>query len=300
MGLNLLHWNNKIAMSFMAIGLLLAGCGGVDAPTFTVSGKVSGLVSGETVVLQNSRTNVLSNALNVDVLSLTATGASDVAFTFSTAQMRLTTYTVTVSTQPAGGKTCTVANGTGTISIANVTGVTVICGYTVGGSLSGLGTGKTVVLQNNIEDPLTINANASSGVTFASALLNGSPYSVTVRTQPAGQTCRVSNGSGTVSGVNVTNVATNCYDSGTLDNSFDTDGIVVHNNAAGGSGDDYGTSITTTASGVLVTGNSVNSSDNTDMVIWGYNSSGVLDTSFGSGGIVVHAASTVATFVEPL
>ncbi len=64
--------------------------------------------------------------------------------------------------------------------------------------------------------------------------------------------------------------------------------VITHNNAAGGSGLDYGSSIALDSSGnIYVTGYSFNNSGNTDMVIWKYTSAGVLDTSFGSGGIVV-------------
>ncbi len=59
-------------------------------------------------------------------------------------------------------------------------------------------------------------------------------------------------------------------DSGSLDTTFDTDGIVVNASAAGGNGADYGYSITTDANGrILVTGVSWNGSD-VDMVIWKY------------------------------
>ena len=80
--------------------------------------------------------------------------------------------------------------------------------FTVGGSLSGMGTGKSIVLQNNAGDNLTLTSNAS--FTFATALANGAAYAVTVLTQPNGHTCTVSNGSGTVSGANVTNVTVSC------------------------------------------------------------------------------------------
>src|SRR5215472_265573 len=68
--------------------------------------------------------------------------------------------------------------------------------FTVGGSVSGL-TESGLVLRNNGSDDLSINANGS--FTFRTALANGSGYSVTVRTQPNGQTCLVSNVAGTVS-----------------------------------------------------------------------------------------------------
>ena len=80
--------------------------------------------------------------------------------------------------------------------------------FTVGGSLSGMGAGKSIVLQNNASDNLTLTNNGS--FTFSTALADGAAYAVTVATPPNGHTCTVSNGSGTVSGANVTNVAVSC------------------------------------------------------------------------------------------
>jgi len=82
--------------------------------------------------------------------------------------------------------------------------------YTVGGTVSGLATGNSVVLQNNGGGDLTVNADG--GFTFATALADGSAYSVTVLTDPAmpNQMCTVTNGSGTLNGANVTNVSVNC------------------------------------------------------------------------------------------
>jgi hypothetical protein len=57
---------------------------------------------------------------------------------------------------------------------------------------------------------LPISANGS--FVFPTALPDGSPYSVTVATQPAGprQTCLVNNGSGTLAGSNLSNVSVTC------------------------------------------------------------------------------------------
>jgi hypothetical protein len=168
--------------------------GGDLAPTYTVGGTVSGL-SGTAVLQDNGGDN----------LTVSANGS----FTFATQLASAAAYNVTVKTNPAG-QTCTVANGTGTIASANVTNVAVTCTnnptYSVGGTISGLS--GTAVLQDNGGDNLTVTANGS--FTFATSLLSGAAYSVTVQTNPAGQTCTVANGTGTIGTANVTNVAVTC------------------------------------------------------------------------------------------
>lgn len=82
--------------------------------------------------------------------------------------------------------------------------------YTVSVDVSGL-TG-TLVLQNNGGDNLTITANGSSS--FTGSLTDGSAYNVTVLTEPVGQTCTIANGSGNISGGNVTDIAVTCTATG--------------------------------------------------------------------------------------
>jgi uncharacterized delta-60 repeat protein len=79
---------------------------------------------------------------------------------------------------------------------------------------------------------------------------------------------------------------------GVLDTSFNGTGFVVHNNKTGSNSEEIGKSIYVDNTGsIYVTGYS-NSGGNPDMVIWKYNSSGSLDSSFNSTGttpgIVVH------------
>jgi uncharacterized delta-60 repeat protein len=84
-------------------------------------------------------------------------------------------------------------------------------------------------------------------------------------------------------GSNFDMVIWGCNSSGSID------GIVVHNNAAGGNVHDYGNSVYVDNTGnIYVTGSSMNRNSNYDMVIWKYNSIGTLDSSFGNNGIVVH------------
>jgi len=66
----------------------------------------------------------------------------------------------------------------------------------VGGAISGLGSGLSLVVQDNRADNLTLTANGS--FSFATTLSSGSTYDVTVLQQPAGQDCTVANGTGTI------------------------------------------------------------------------------------------------------
>lgn len=79
--------------------------------------------------------------------------------------------------------------------------------YTIGGSVSGLGAGKTVTLQNNGADDLPLNANGA--FTFPTRLDAGVAYAVSVRTQPSGQRCSVAGGTGTAM-ADVGNVQVRC------------------------------------------------------------------------------------------
>lgn len=164
---------------------------------YTVGGIMSGLPVGKTVVLRNTTGRLLS---------VTANGA----FTFVDPVDHGGTYGVTVHIQPTG-LSCSVSNGSGTANGA-VSNVAVNCAtnlYSVGGSLSGLGSGKSVVLQNNAGNDLTRSQNGNFA--FTTLVPYGSPYAVSVRTQPVDQTCTVSNGLGTMAG-QVSSVAITCAD----------------------------------------------------------------------------------------
>lgn len=79
--------------------------------------------------------------------------------------------------------------------------------FTIGGTISGL-SASGLVLADNGGDSLTLPSGAAS-FTFATALRSGASYDVTVATQPAGEQCTVSSGTGTATG-NVTSVAVAC------------------------------------------------------------------------------------------
>ena len=79
--------------------------------------------------------------------------------------------------------------------------------YTIGGTISGL-SGTGLVLQDNGGNNLTVSASSTS-FTFSTAVASGGAYSVTVLTQPAGESCTVTSGSGTAT-ANVTAVSVAC------------------------------------------------------------------------------------------
>jgi hypothetical protein len=106
--------------------------------------------------------------------------------------------------------------GTAYFGLASVN-VTNTNTYTIGGNVSGLV--GSVVLQNNLGDNLTVSNNGT--FTFATPAANGSSYSVSVFTQPSGQTCSVSTGAGAVSGGNITSATLVCSN-----NSYNVGGSV--------------------------------------------------------------------------
>jgi 6-phosphogluconolactonase (cycloisomerase 2 family) len=107
--------------------------------------------------------------------------------------------------------------------------------YTVTAMVTGLA-GSGLALLDNGGDSKAVTANGSA--TFATALANAAAYAVTVGPQPTtpSQTCTVTNGSGTIAGANIANVAVNCVTktftvSGTVSGLTGT-GLVLANNGA--------------------------------------------------------------------
>jgi 6-phosphogluconolactonase (cycloisomerase 2 family) len=189
-------------LTALVASALVASCGGdsvTKTATYSVGGLVNGLV-GTGLVLQDN---------SADNLAVSGNGP----FTFSMGLTNGSSYLVSVATQPTNpSQNCIVVNASGEISAAKVTSVQVQCsteGFTIGGSVTGL-TGSGLVLQDNAGDDLPISA--SGPFTFLQTVGSGSGYAVTVKTQPTspGQTCAVTNGSGTVGSANVTNVLVTC------------------------------------------------------------------------------------------
>ena len=186
--------NGKGKVSGADISNIAVACEDLPANTYTIGGTVDGMM-GDTLVLEN----------NGEEIKIT----SDGPFTFPTPLADGTDYKVTIKSQPEG-TSCTITNNEGTVNGANVENVTVTCSdvstYTIGGTLTGIN--GTLVISNNGVDELTITENGP--FTFSIPLANGSPYDVKIVSQPDNEICSIENGSGMISGANITNIEISC------------------------------------------------------------------------------------------
>jgi hypothetical protein len=176
--------------------------------TYSVGGSLSGLSAGDTLVIANSN----GDHTTIDPTQSTYTMNEPVAYGAS--------YALTVLTQPTG-KTCVIANASGTNVTANVTNANLSCAatlYTIGGTITGLNAATGLVLQNNGGDNTAISANATT-FSMTTGVPANALYSITVLTQPtpssvanatATISCTVSNGGGTTPNGNITSVLINC------------------------------------------------------------------------------------------
>ena len=102
--------------------------------------------------------------------------------------------------------------------------------YSISGSITGL-TASGLVLQNNSTDDLTVSSGATS---FTFTTRTTGTYSVTVKTQPTGLTCSLTNASGTAT-ADVTDIAISCveqdYSIGGNITGLTGSGLVLQNNS---------------------------------------------------------------------
>ncbi len=170
--------------------------------SYTIGGTIVGLAPDNDVILQNNGSDDLLVSSNGD-------------FIFSTAIDDGSNYNVTALTQPTTpSQTCQINNGQGMLLGADIISIIIVCTndplYSIGGSLSGLISGDSLLLQNNGSDDLLV---VNNGIfTFDTELLDGSAYEVTIEAQPTSPEliCSISNGNGNISMANITDVEITC------------------------------------------------------------------------------------------
>lgn len=192
------------ATAALALALVLAGCGG--KAMFDVAGVISaaGPLTNSGLVLANG----------TDTLAVPA-GAT--TFTFARRVAYGDDYNV-VQQNPPDHMTCQVFNGSGSAGHTSSILVTVQCtqnSYLLSGSVVGLkSTGTGLVLINGggaTVGPVTPGSDPTINVGFQLGnVFDGSAYGVTVLTQPVGQTCTVTNGTGVMHDKPISNVLVTC------------------------------------------------------------------------------------------
>lgn len=178
--------------SYTVTSSVAAGVGGltvnytVDGASTAAAGADYATLSGSVVILEGETTATISVAViddseveAVETVIVNLTG--DTAYALGSPSVA----TVDIISEDVGPPTT----------------------HTVGGTVSGL-TGS-VTLQNNSGDDIIKTTN--DGFTFP-AQTAGTDYSVLVSSQPTGQTCTVTNGSGTNISANITDVIVACTD----------------------------------------------------------------------------------------
>ena len=187
------------ACTLVIAGCSAAGVGGSTTPNanLVIEGTISGLL-GSGLVLQNNGGSDLT--VTVPAGNFLFTGISEKS-----------SYSITIKTQPAGpSQMCTVSNGAGRIAFDPIRNVAIACttnSFAVKGNVSGL-TGAGLTLSLNGGATLSVVPGTTS---FGfPPIASGTRYDVTIGTQPAGQTCSINGGSGTVGAADVIGVIVTC------------------------------------------------------------------------------------------
>ena len=165
--------------------------------TVPISVGVSGL-TGSGLILQNNDGNDLAISSNG-------------VYTFNTPVPFRAKYVVTVKQAPAD-QTCTVINGTG-FAVREIQALSVLCDniektHSIGGTVTGLRQGDTLVLLNNDNESIKINADGA--FRFLTGAVASSSYRVIVQQPPANKICTVFKGTGVGVNAPVTDIEVVC------------------------------------------------------------------------------------------
>jgi len=191
----------------LALAAGLAGCGGSDKAEFTVAGTVFDLAY-EGLKLTNNGGDTIT-------VSPPAKAGDAVNYAFPGKIEYGDVYDVRVSAQPAH-QTCTLNNNypvnadtAGRLAQISIPYLCTINDQAIGGTITGL-TVAGLVLTNGSTGGTVAPAKDATSYVFPLEVKYNQTYGVTVLTQPAGLTCTVSNPTGTMGDVAITNINVAC------------------------------------------------------------------------------------------
>ncbi len=167
---------------------------------FTISGQVTGLAGSGLIITNNNQDNLV-----IEIES---------EFQFPTAIVDHGNYAISVLKNPINPvQTCTVSsNGIGQINGDNLRDIVITCvtqKFNIGGRVIGL-MGKGLVITNNENDQLTLDADGEFQFTLPITDLNSYQVAVTAQPSQPNQICNVSGGKGIISGSATNAVVINC------------------------------------------------------------------------------------------
>jgi len=180
----------------LACALALSACGGDDGELL-LGGYMSGVTKTGLVLTNNGGSDYAVQPLNG--------GAG--SFNFPELISTDDRYSVEVKAMPSNVERCDVEFGSGRAGY-HVSSIIVTCilkRHALGGPVSNL---KSPLVVVNGSDRVEIPAGATSFK--MTEVPEDSPFGVSVLTQPAGQTCTVSNGAGLMGTSDVSNIAITC------------------------------------------------------------------------------------------
>ena len=197
-----ISWDKKMSKKFLlalvvAVAVFGFGIGKSQATGgVTMNGLVYGLSAGETLTVLNNGVIKQSNVING-------------IHAFSIGMLVGDHYNITFIA-PAS-KSCSIIDINNGIAPNSDFTIDVTCSVkqiSLSGTVSGLASGKQVSLDNKDGFGFA-NISGNESFTLSSTIDYGSSYHVVVSTQPSGQACAVTNGSGVANG-NVTNIQVAC------------------------------------------------------------------------------------------
>lgn len=205
---SIFHVSLGLFISVIVLIAGLSGCGGasvsgnnpVSSPKVLTAFSLNGVAGS---ISETNKTIAVSMPSGTDVTSLVATFSTTGTTVKVGGVFQVTGVTANDFTHPiiytVVGADASTATYTVTVTIAT---------FYIGGKINGLESGKSLVLQNNGADDLNISANGA--FTFASAVVNGSNYSVSIKTLPTNQPCTLTYGKGVASVSDIANVNVIC------------------------------------------------------------------------------------------
>jgi hypothetical protein len=190
----------------LALAAGLAGCGGSDKAEFTVAGTV--------FTLAYPGLKLTTNGTTIDVAPPAKAG-DQVSFAFPNKLEYGDEYNVQITGQPLH-QFCSLASNyptnadtAGRLAQIDVRYSCAIQTHVIGGTISGL-TVAGLVLANGSTGGTVAPAKDATSYVFPLEVAYNQTYGVTVLTQPPGLNCSVSNPTGTMGDVNITNINVAC------------------------------------------------------------------------------------------